>query len=295
MRIVAGLCLAWCAWPVWAQISVSDDRGVQINLEQAARRIISLAPHTTELLFAAGAGDRVVGVAAYSDFPEEARRKPLIGDYSRIDLERILTLKPELVVAWESGNARSDIAKLDKMGIKVYVTEPRSLSSIAEHIVNLGRLAGTDAQAIMAAAAFRNELASLRHEYAGRALVTVFYQLWGNPLITVNGAHLISEAIRICGGQNIFSDLAPLSPTVSVESVLVANPELIIAGAEQPPAEMLATWTPWTRLAAMQYGNFFTVPPDYLHRATPRMLRGVRMLCEHLDEARARIARAKDK
>jgi iron complex transport system substrate-binding protein len=272
-----------------AEISLVDDSGRRVTLKRPAQRIISLTPHMTELLFAAGAGARVVGTVDYSNYPEAAQRIPRIGDSAQLDLERIVALNPDLIVVWRNGNAQRQLDKLLHLGIPVFYNEPRRLADIARAIEQLGRLAGTEADALPAADAFATRAADLRRRYAGRPKVTVFFQIWVQPLLTVNGDHLISDVIRLCGGQNVFSDLKPLTPEISTESVLVADPEAIVGvTGESGQAESLELWKKWPRLKAVVRSNLFSIHSDLISRNTPRILDGAEQLCEHLDAARAR-------
>jgi iron complex transport system substrate-binding protein len=190
---------------------------------------------------------------------------------------------------WRNGNAQRQLDKLLHLGIPVFYNEPRQLADIARAIEQLGRLAGTEAVALPAARAFVARAADLRRRYAGRARMTVFFQIWNQPLLTVNGDHLISDVIRLCGGQNVFSDLKPLTPEISTESVLVADPEAIVGvTGESGQAESLELWKKWPRLKAVVRSNLFSIHSDLISRNTPRILDGAEQLCEHLDAARAR-------
>jgi len=275
-----------------AEVRLIDDAGRAVSLKQPARRIISLAPHLTELLFAAGAGSRVVGTAEYSDYPPAARSIPRVGDSTELDLERILALKPDLILVWRDGNAQRQLEKLLKLGIPVFYNEPRRLPDIARAIEQFGRLAGTEAVAQPAARAFLARLAELRRRYAGRAPVRVFYQIWDKPLMTINGEHLISHVIRLCGGQNVFAALKPLTPEVSTEAVLAADPE-VIAGVKAEPGQPgnLEQWKRWPRVLAVARDNLFAIDPDLISRNTPRILQGAAQLCADLAAARARRGR----
>ena len=272
-----------------AEIRVTDDSGRSLTLQQPAQRIISLTPHMTELLFAAGAGGHIVGTVEYSNYPPAAQRITRIGDSAQLDLERILALRPDLVVVWQYGNAQRQLDKLLRLGIPVYYNEPRRLADIARAIEQLGRLAGTEAVALPAARAFVTRAAALRERYAGRAQVTLFFQIWDQPLMTISGAHLISDVIRLCGGRNVFAELPLLTPQVPTEAVLAADPE-VIGGvtAEAGQAGNLAAWTQWPRLQAVARGNLFVIDSDLISRNTPRILEGAQQLCEHLAAARAR-------
>lgn len=281
------LAMLLAAVPARAAIDITDDTGAPLHLPQPARRIVSLAPHVTELLFAAGAGERVIGVVAYSDFPEAAAKLPQVGGYSNIDLEAVAALRPDLVIAWRSGNRDAHLDRLAALGIAVYLNEPRNLDDVARSIEQFGRLAGSEAVARRAAQAFRARRAALATRYSGLPPVRVFYQIWQQPLMTINDAHLIADVIRLCGGENVFGGLSQLAPTVGVEAVLAANPEVIIAsgmGASRP--EWLDQWKRWAGLRANAAGNLFFIPPEIIQRHTPRILDGAERLCAQLEEAR---------
>lgn len=272
-------------------VLIRDDSGADLSLAQPARRIVSLAPHLTELLFEAGAGSKVVGVVSYSDFPEAAKSLPQVGSYNNVDLEALIALKPDLVVAWKSGNRDAHLDRLAALGIPVYVNEPRNLDDVARALESLGTLAGTDTIARAAAEQYRTRLQGLRTRYSGLSPVRTFYQVWDRPLMTINGEHLIGDVIRLCGGENVFAALPQLAPTVSVEAVLAANPEAIVAsgmGDERP--EWLDQWRRWPSLAAVARNNLFFIPPTLIQRHTPRILDGAARLCEQLDNARQRTA-----
>ena len=285
-RILAALVLFLQVAALRAEITLHDDRGRDLVLERPAQRIVSLAPHLTELLFAAGAGATLVGTAALSDYPPQARDIPVIGDSAAIDVERIMALKPDVVLAWMSGNPPAEVARLEQLGLRVFATEPRSLAVIADDIALLGRLAGTERTAVAAAAQFRGDVAALRREYQGRRKVSVFYQVWHEPLMTVNGNQVISEVIDLCGGRNIFAGLKTLVPSVSLEAVLAADPEAIVTTSEQPAAQALGIWRRWTQMRAVRNGNLLVISPDEISRPTPRLLNGARRLCEQLDRVR---------
>lgn len=273
-------------------VTLTDDCGHQVTLDHAPERIVSMAPHVTELLFAIGAGNRIVGVDEYSDYPEAALHLPRIGNSSRIDIERVLVLKPDLAIGWSSGNADSDIAKLEGLGIPVYVTEISSLDNIADQLINLGRVTGGSVIANDVATEFRRRLRELRARYDGKERLSVFYQVWGRPLMTVNGKHFISDAMHLCGGTGLFPDLEPLAPTVSKEAVVVANPQVIITGrSDDNDALLESMWGEWKTMDAVKYGNLFSIPFDLIARPTPRILEGVEMICDDLEQARLNIHR----
>lgn len=274
--------------PVKAAVQAMDDAGRLVRLEQPAKKIVSLSPHATELLFAAGAGDRVVAVSEYSDWPAAARLLPRVGSGAGLNIEAIIAQQPDLVVAWLSGNAKPQLHRLEKFGVKVFYSEPRDIDGIADDLLALGRLAGSEAKAQQAASAFREGVQALRSRYASRRPVTVFYQIWEQPLMTVNGHHLISHWLRLCGAENIFSGLPDLAPTVDLEAVLKADPEVLIAGRHPGKSNHWeARWRQWKGLRAVRNGHLYTVPADMLERQTPRALQAARELCEHIDQARS--------
>ena len=272
-----------------AEIVVRDDAGREIRLKAPARRIVTLAPHSAESLYAAGAGDYLVGTVEYSDYPPEAKKVPRVGGYSRIDLEAVAALKPDLVIAWQSGNAPTQVDKLEKLGLTVFITQPNLMEDVAKQLENMGRLAGTQAVANANAERFRQRLAELRRNNAAKPKVRTFYQIWKTPLMTVGGQQIITDAIRLCGGENVFGQLEQMAPTVSVEAVLEANPEAIVAtGMGDAKPEWLHDWDKWTRMTAVKRDNLFHINPDIMQRHTPRILEGAEKLCAHLDLARSR-------
>lgn len=285
--LAAVLCLG--SGLAMAQVCVTDDANRQVCLEQPASRIIALSPGATELVFAAGAGEQLAGVVSFSDYPPAAKKLPRVGSYKRLDLEAVLALKPDLIIAWRSGNPMEQVERLQAMGVPVYHSEPRRFEDISTTLERLAVLAGTGAVGQGAADALRSGMDSLRQRYAEAAPVTVFYQVWEEPLMTVNNDHLISEAIQICGGVNVFGELAALAPKISREAVLAKDPEAIIAGGmgEDDPA-WLAPWKQFSSLRAVKHDNLFFVAPSTLQRPTPQMLAGTRTLCSHLDTVRAR-------
>lgn len=288
LRLICAACLLLGALPAGAvHVSAQDDRGVTVSLSQPARRIISLAPHATELVFAAGAGAYLVGVTAFSDYPPAAKRIQSLGDSGKVDVERILALKPDLVVGWQSGNHSGDLAQLERLGVNLFVTEPRHLPDIPRLLRAIGLLAGTEAVATRAAAGFEQRMAGLMKKYGSRRRVSVFYQIWDAPLMTVNGEHLINDVIELCGGQNVFAGLSSLTPAVSMESVVTLNPEVIIAsGGLYQNEQVWKNWRRFPSMSAVSRGRLYFIHPDLIQRQTPRILEGAQRLCEQLDRAR---------
>jgi iron complex transport system substrate-binding protein len=274
-----------------AEVAVIDDTGAAVRLSRPARRIITLAPHLVETLFAAGAGDRLVGAVDYSDHPEAAQKVPRVGGYSRLDLEAVIALKPDLIIAWHTGNAPANVDKLRNFGFPIYMSQPDRLEDVAGEIERLGRLAGTPEVADEAARRLNARLSALRERYGGRPVVRTFYQIWKQPLSTVGGRQIISSVIRLCGGENVFGALEAIAPVVSVEAVLAANPEAIVAsGMDEARPEWLDDWKRWPALTAVARDNLFFVPPELIQRHTPRLLDGAEQLCRHLETARSRRA-----
>jgi iron complex transport system substrate-binding protein len=253
-----------------ADIAVRDDYGNTVRLAKPATRIVSLAPHLTELVYAASAGTSMVGAVEYSDYPAAARELPRVGGDSTVSLEAVL------IVAWPNPGSVRVINRLGELGLPVFRSEPRELEDIAITLERLGALGGTPKEAEGAARAFRARKAELEKRYARRSNVRVFYQVWNRPLLTVNGDHVISKVIRLCGGENVFASLPLIAPEIDAEALLRANPEVIVTSnpaAERPP------WLPKAR--------FYVVPAELIQRHTPRLLDGAELVCRALDEARA--------
>jgi iron complex transport system substrate-binding protein len=271
-----------------ADLVFKDDTGYEVRLKKAATRIVTLAPHAAESLYAAGAGSKLVGTVDYSDYPPEAKKVARVGGYSRIDLEAVAALKPDLVLAWQSGNNLTQVDKLRALGLTVYVSQPNKMENVADQLIRMGQLAGTETAANAAAEQFRKRLEGLRKANAGKPKIRVFYQIWKSPLMTVGGPQIISDAITLCGGENVFGQLPQMAPTVSVEAVLAADPEAIIAtGMGDAKPEWLHDWDKWTRMTAVKRDNLFHINPDIMQRHTPRILDGAEKLCAHLDVARS--------
>lgn len=267
-----------------ATVTTIDDAQRRVSLDKPAQRIISLAPHATELLFAAGAGSKVVGVSEYSNYPEQAQKISSVGNIFAFDLERLISLKPDLVVVWGTGNAKLLSNKLRDHHITVFESEPHDFETIATSLERLATLAGTETTGNAAAMQFRARLQSLRDTYTPREnqkYLSVFYQVWRKPLMTLNDQHLVSSAIRLCGGKNIFGAMKEISPTVNTEAVLSANPQVIFASTGENQ-DTLADWLQFRGLYAVKKSNLFTINGDWISRAGPRILDATEALCKHL-------------
>ena len=275
-----------------AEVRVTDDYGRQVVLAAPARRVVSLAPHLTELMYAAGAGARLVGALQYSDFPPAAKRLPRVGSEAQIDLEALVALQPDLVVAWPNAGSAAAVERIAALGIAVFRSEPRELEDIARTLETLGRLAGTEAAAGAASRAFRARAARIERNYAAKPRVRVFYQVWNKPLITVNGDHVISKAMRLCGGENVMAGLPGLAPEIDRERVLRADPEVILAsGADGGRPAWLDEWRAFATLAAARGDNLYAIRPELLQQHTPRLLEGAEVLCGILEQVRAKRTR----
>lgn len=272
-----------------AQVCAMDDTDRRICLPEPAQRIAALSPGATELVWSAGAGDQVVAVVAYSDYPEAAKAVPSVGSHTRLDLEALVSLRPDLVIGWVTGNPSEQLDALEDLGLPVFAIEPRTFEGVSSAIERLAVLAGTESIGSAEAEAFRQGMASLRARYQDAPPVSVFYQVWDEPLMSVNDQHLIGKVITLCGGRNVFGDLDRLVPRISTESVLAADPEAILAGGMgEENRHWLTRWAGFPELRATRQDNLFFVPPSLIQRPTPRMLEGSRLFCEKLEIARAR-------
>ncbi|MDY7548704.1 cobalamin-binding protein [Glaciimonas sp. GNP009] len=271
-----------------AAIIVKDDAGNIITLAQPALRVVTMAPHITELIFAAGGGSRIVGTVKYSDYPVAAKSIPRIGDNSLLDIERLIALKPDLLVVWRHNSADRQLEQLRKLGIPLFYSDPRKLRDIPDSIIRLGRLLGTTGDAEKEAAALGEKIDALAFKYQKRPRVRVFYQVWSRPLYTLNGSQIVSDAINVCGGENIFAHLSVTAPVVNIEAVLVENPEVLISGQRKDDESDLDYWRSYSGLLAVHRNNLFGIDADLMNRAGPRLIDGTVVLCEKLALARSR-------
>ncbi|MDE2196797.1 MAG: cobalamin-binding protein [Gammaproteobacteria bacterium] len=282
--------LAAAIGAVHAGVRVSDDTGRMVELPAAAVRIVSLAPDLTELVYAVGAGKQLVGAVDYSDYPDAAKKLPRVGDAFRVDLERLLALKPDLVLAWQGGTPQFLIERLRTLKLPVLVIGTDQLTDIARNLELIGTVTGHEIEAHAAARKFLVGLDALQKKYAWRAPVSVLYEISAIPLYTIGGRQSISRLIALCGGRNLFSDLTALAAPVNLEAVLARNPQAIITGSDGDAQQRLAAWHRWPLIAAVRRDNLFVVDSDLTARATPRILQGGQQLCEDLDTARRRLA-----
>jgi iron complex transport system substrate-binding protein len=269
-----------------AGISLPQADGSSLELNAPAERLLTLSPHLAELVFAAGAGENLVATVEYSEYPEAAASVTRIGDAFRIDVERVLALSPDLVIAWDTGNPRQAINQIVSLGIPVWSVEIREPGEIAEVIRAIGEASGRTQTASIAATNFQLRLNKLSRRYASRQALDYFYQVGENPLYTINGEHLISKGLSLCGGHNIFHDLPGLAFQVTHESVIVADPVALFAPVQDNEPNPLATWLDWPGMQAVSGHALFTLPADKISRATPRLLDALEIACSLLDDLR---------
>lgn len=288
LRLVLALLGSLCgtAWGV-QPVTVVDATGHQVTLARPAQRIVSLSPHITEQLFAIGAGDLIVGTVEWSDYPEAAKNISLVGSSSAINYEVLMRHDPDLVLAWRSGNGERVVSRLRALGFTVYVQEPERLEDIPQELSRLGVLTGREQEADAVVKAFSKRIGELRQRYSQRATVRVFQQIWNQPLITLNGAHLASDIIRLCGGHNIFSDVPTLVVNTSLEAVLLRDPQLIIiTESDSDLSASIKAWQKWPGISAVANDQVVAIDPDLLQRHGPRIADGAEQVCAAIDLAR---------
>lgn len=282
------LLLAWAPLALAADIRLPQADSTELRLAEPARRIITLAPHLAEDVFAAGAGAQLVATVEYSEYPDAALDIPRIGDAFRLDVERILALRPDLVIAWESGNPRPALDQLRTLGLAVWSVEIREPAGIPAFVASIGHATGHRAEAEAEALRLRERLADLEERYSGADPVSYFYQVDAKPLFTINGEHLISRGLSLCGGSNIFAREPGLAFQVARESVIVANPEALLAPRLPGAADPLVAWRDWPGLRAVQNEALFLLSADEISRATPRFLDSLDSACMLLQDLRGR-------
>lgn len=273
-----------------APIEVVDSAGRKVILAKPAERIIALAPHIVENVYSAGAGDKLVGVVSYSDYPPQAAKIPTVGGAHAFSLEAIAALSPDLIITWSQGKIESATNAFSALDIAVYVDEPRKLEDVAVSIRNIGQLSGSAVEANSTADQYLATLTNLRNHYAEAKSVSVFYQIWNEPLQTINDSHIIGDVIKLCGGRNIFSDTPVIAPKVSLEAVINRDPDAVVAsGMDIERPEWLDEWRKYPRMSAVVNNNLYFVPPDILQRHTVRILQGAQQMCDSLQRARNKI------
>jgi len=269
----------------WALLGCLLLSTLTVKAEQL--RIVALAPHIVEMLFDIGAGDHIVGTVDYADFPEAALKIPRIGGYHGIQIEKVLALKPDLVIVWQSGNKAADIEQMEKMGLNIIYSKPDNIEDVARELRKLGKHTGYEAQAEAVARRYLNKLTALRKQHANIAPMKVFYQLWPEPMRTINKETLINQLIEVCQGQNVFADNPTPYPQIGIENVIVAQPELIILPEEKSnQVQPVIDWQKWQEIPAVKHQRFIRVNADLLHRFSTRMLDGIEDMCKKIDAFR---------
>lgn len=269
------------------ELSAVDDQGNLVLLPAPAQRIISLAPNLTEVLFYVGAGEQIVGADEYSNYPEQAKDIIRVNNHAAANYELILSLKPDLVVAWESGNGEQIIGRIRELGLPLFVLETRKMDAIPNLFSRLGRLTGHDEIAAKRGMEFTQRLEGLRETYSDQPTVRTFYQIWNDPFITLNGEHLISDVIELCGGVNVFGESIPLVPYVNIEAIIAADPQVIIASGSIGNNESWRdSWKDWQGISAVTSGDIYLIPPDLMQRHSSRILDGAEYMCDFLQRAR---------
>jgi len=295
-NLFAVLLIQYCLFYPASALQVTDDFGNDVVLSTTANRIVTLAPYLTELVYSAGAGDRLVATVSYSDYPKASKLLPSIGDANGIDIEAIVKLAPDLVLSWHSGNGTAISNKLSGLGINVFESEPDSIDKISSTIQRIGKLAGTEKIANKNIQEFIDEIDILSSRHSKQKKVAVFYQFWHKPIYTIGGLHLISKHIELCGGENIFADQEILSLNTDMESIIIKNPAIIIASGERnerPP--WLDDWKDWKNIEAIRNNNLYFIPPDLIQRHTIRVAQGIKYLCEVIEIARRKQSINADK
>lgn len=268
-----------------AEISLKDDMDRTIRMRAPAQRIVTLAPFLTELVFDAGAGERVVGVSAYSDWPPRAKSLPQVGNAVNFSVEQIAALHPDLVLIWRDSMRPEDIERIGTFGATVFVATARTLEDVPRLLRVLGTLTAHDTT--QAAAGYERKLERLRRDNARKPRVSVFLEIWNKPLTTISGRHFMNQALEICGADNVFKDLAGVAPVVSWEEVYLRNPAVIVGiGSGTTEPEFRANWGIRDTLSAVKGQRLIYVDPDRLQRPTARTPDGIAQLCAALDRVR---------
>ncbi|MBE9550350.1 MAG: cobalamin-binding protein [Proteobacteria bacterium] len=281
-RLGLSFCILLIGFPATAAITLVNADGSTTSLEKPADTVVTLSPNLTEMVFAAGGSSKLKAVVEWSDYPQAAKSLPRIGDAFRLDMEQLLKLKPDLVIAWDSGNPTEVLDKIESLGIPVWRTGVSTPEQIADLLENIGQALSTSETATSAASDYRRQLEALRKQYQDTPPFRYFIQLHPKPLYTVNGEHLITRALSLCHGENIFTSLAVLAPAVSTEAVLSAAPEVIFYTQSDNPGSIqndaIKTWIPW--LGNSHKPRFTQLNPDWITRPGPRLLAGIHQACQ---------------
>jgi iron complex transport system substrate-binding protein len=278
--------LACCPFTAAAEIKLEQADGSTLALASPVTRVVTLSPHLTELVFAAGAGDLLIATVEYSEYPAAAVEIPRIGDAFRLDIEQIIALRADLVIAWDSGNPGAAIAQLRSLGVPVWSVEIRESDEIADILEAVGEATGRPEMANSEAKKIRERLTNLTRQYQGVDVLRYFYQVGEKPLFTINGDHLISKGLSLCGGLNVFDAELGLAFQVGYESVIVANPDALFAPQPDGMPDPLAAWRDWPAMRAVGNDALFLLPADSISRATPRFFDSLELACKLLHQLR---------
>jgi iron complex transport system substrate-binding protein len=289
MRGLLFFAALWCGLPAKVQASqvcVRDDTSQTVCVKQA-QRVLVLAPHLTEIVDFVGAISKVIAVDGSSNFPETVNALPKLVNPWVLNAEAILARKPDLVLVWQSGISMEVVAQLRKAGVPVFVSEPKKIDQVADTMRRVSKLLGTEQASARSVEEWTQRFKALRAQYSGRPAVSVFYQVWNQPLMTLGGQHVVSEVIQLCGGRNVFEDLPNLAAQVSVEGVLKRKPQVLLAsGSERDHQGFVAQWASWPQLPAVKGGHVYTVPNDILVRNGPRLIQAAKLVCTQIEHAR---------
>lgn len=260
------------------------------DVQVSKQRIIALSPHSVELLFAIGAGDRIVGALEYSDYPKAALDIPRLGNFNGIQIEKVVELQPDLIIAWKTGNKNSDLEKLQSLGFNIFYSHPQNISEISSELIKLGELTSLEENAKIAAKMVADKYQIIKAKYHNTSRIKTFYQLWHDPLRTIGANNWTDSLIRDCNGSNIFNDASSDYPVVSIESVLQKDPQVIIIPHHSgSKTDKSSIWDKWYQLSAVKNQHVTVIDGDLLHRFSPRALKGLEILCKTIDDARNTI------
>ena len=253
----------------------------------SAKKIIALSPHSVEMLYAIGAGDQIIATLEYSDYPPPALSIPRIGNFTGIQIEKIIALQPDLIIAWKSGNKLADLKKIESLGFNIFYSKPENISEISLELIKLGKLTGHSKEAITLAANIADKHQQIIDRFSATEQINVFYQLWHDPLRTIGSGSWLESLINDCNGRNIFNDAESAYPIVSLETILSRNPEVIIIPGHPGTIDTNNSfWDKWQNISAVKHNKIFTIDGDLLHRFTPRAIDGLELLCQSIDNAR---------
>ena len=255
--------------------------------EAEPMKIVALAPHIVELLYSIGAGDHIIATTDYADYPEAANGIPRVGSYAGLQVEKIIAMKPDIVIAWKTGNPVADVRRLEDFGLNVVYSDIVTLEDVATELQRLGRITGHIEEAQRQAEKYSRSLAGLRQQYQSLPPVTVFYELWSRPLTTVAGSAWPQQQLTLCGARNLFRNLSQDYPQVSIEQVVIADPDVIIQPDHNGKTDIDGIdWARWPQLRAVKAGMIIHPDADQAHRMTLRALDATRELCAAIARAR---------